>query len=209
MPCAARVAALVVCLWAPVDEPVRAAEPIVLVINVIDYAHVSSGVLSEAQHHVVRVYGIEGIKVVWRDDRPSPAAASSQLSVLILSDAMAAHKAATERVASDVLGTAALAPARRAWIFLSRIEDVAARRGLSAGLLLGHVIAHEVAHAVANVEHSDAGLMSARLFLTADAIQGFTNRQGQQLRLALQSIPAALETRDRSRAFRPAEPRPR
>jgi hypothetical protein len=200
-----RVAALVVSLSALVGRPIRAAEPVVLLINVIDYSHAASGILSEAQHHVARVYGAAGITVSWREGKPSPTAAAGQLCVLLLSDSMAAQKAATEKIGSDVLGTAAPAPARRAWIFLTRVEDIAARLGLSTGLVLGHVIAHEVAHTVANVEHADAGLMSAKLFLTADALQGFSDRQSQQLRRALQqsSDPATLEARDRSRPFRP------
>jgi hypothetical protein len=209
MPRAAGVAALVVSLSMFGGAPVRAAEPIVLVINVVDYTRTAAEKLSEAQHHVARVFGTAGIKVVWRED--ALATAAGQLNVLILSDSMAEHKTRTEKVAADVLGTAAPPPVRRVWIFLTRIEDVAARRGLSPGLVLGHVIAHEVAHSVANVEHSTAGLMSAKLLLTADAFQGFTDRQSQQLRVALQppSDRATLEARDRSRPFRPTEGRAR
>lgn len=212
MPRDVRVSMVVVSLLALVAMPVRAAEPVVLVINVIDYAQAAAGALSEAQHHVARVYGLAGVKVQWREDAPSSRAAhAGGLSVVILSDSMAAQKAAMEKIAPEVLGTAAPAPARRAWIFLSRIEDVAARRGLSTGLVLGHVIAHEVAHTLANVEHSGAGLMASRLRLTSDSLQAFTETESQQLRAALQrtSDPATLVARDRSRPFRPTDRRTR
>jgi hypothetical protein len=189
---------------------VGAAEPVALVINVIDYASTPAGLLIEAQHHVARLYGVAGVKVVWREKAPGTTATDvGQLSVIILSNSMAEHKAASETISPAVLGSAAPPPSRRVWIFLTRIEDVSARQGLSPGLVLGHVIAHEVAHTIANVEHSSAGVMNASLRVTSDTLQGFTEKESQQLRAALQATHHGLplDARNRSQGFRPSSDR--
>src|SRR5262245_16210236 len=205
-----RVAVLAILVSLIAACSAEAGERISLGIDVFDYARGSAGVLTEAQHHVTRLYGLAGISIVWRERRPPTSLSSvvkpGQISVVILSGPMAVQKAAREGIPADVLGTAAPAPARRVWIFLSRIQEFASRFGVSSGLVLGHVIAHEVAHTVANVEHSSAGLMAASFRPSLDTLQAFTDRQIQQIREAIRAADdrAVLEARNRPRAYRPA-----
>src|SRR5262245_20094325 len=200
-----RVAASAILVSALAASSSQAGERTSLAIDVFDHARGSAVLITEPQHHVARLYGLVGINVVWRErsiESLSGAAKAGQLSVVILSDTMAAQKAAKEGIPAGVLGTAAPAPARRVWIFLSRIEEFAARQGLSAGLVLGHVIAHEVAHTAANIEHSNAGLMAARLQPSPDTLQAFTDQQGRQLREAIRAAENSrtiLEARNRPR----------
>lgn len=201
-----RVAAIVLALSAGARTPALATDSPTLAIKVIDYAHAASGVLIEAQHHVTRVFGVAGVNVAWREGESAlPANATAQVTVLILSDAMAAGKIAKEHLSTGVLATAAPPPVHRAWIFLRRVEAAAELQRRSAGLALGHVIAHEIAHMVADVEHSGNGLMASALHLT-DALQGFTPEQGERIRAAVPMGPVMLDARDRSRTFRPNGP---
>jgi hypothetical protein len=200
-----RVAAIAIAVSAAAPTPAPATDSPTLAIRVIDYAHAASGVLIEAQHHVTRVLGVAGINVAWREgDAALPANATDQVTVLILSDAMAAEKIAKEHLSAAVLATAAPAPAHRAWIFLGRVQEAAELQRRSSGLALGHVIAHEIAHMVADVGHSNGGVMASSFHLT-DALQGFTPEQGDRIRAALQTHSGAvmLDARDRSGTFRP------
>src|SRR5262245_31209085 len=141
---ALRVAAVVTALTAALGAPVVAAESPTLVVRVVDYADASSSfVLIRAQHHVALLFGAAGINVAWRErNDDSPAKAAAEVTVLLLSDEMAEEKCAKEHIAKNVLGTAAPA-VQRAWIFLHRVQDVAAAQSQSAGIVLGRVIAHE------------------------------------------------------------------
>jgi len=200
-----RVAAVAVVVSIGSHAPALATDSPTLAIRVIDYAHAGSGVLIEAQHHVTRLLGAAGVAVAWREgDAALPANVTDQVTVLILSDAMAAGKIRTEHLSPAVLATAAPPPAHRAWVFLRRITEAAELQRRSAGLALGHVIAHEIAHMVAGVEHSENGVMAASFQLT-DNLQGFTREQGERIRAAVQldSGGVALDARNRSRTFRP------
>ena len=200
-----RVAAVAIALSAAARAPALATDSPTLAVRVIDYANAASGVLIEAEHHVTRVFGLAGINVAWREgDAALPPNAAAQVTVLILSDGMAAGKIAKEHLSTGVLATAAPPPAHRAWIFFRRVTEAAQLQRRSAGLALGHVIAHEIAHMVASIGHSDGSLMASSFHLT-DALQGFTRDQGERIRTAVQMNSGAvlLDARDRSRTFRP------
>jgi hypothetical protein len=200
-----RVAAIAIALSAAARTPALATDSPTLAVRVIDYANAASGVLIEAEHHVARVFGVAGINVAWREgDAAPPANAAAQVTVLILSDGMAAGKIAKEHLSTGVLATAAPPPAHRAWIFFRRVTEAAELQRRSAGLALGHVIAHEIAHMVASVGHSDGSLMASSFRLT-DGLQGFTREQGERMRAAVEMNSSAmmLVARNRSRAFGP------
>lgn len=183
---------------------VPAAPPPTIVVRVVDYAHPNVDVLIAAQHLVARVLGAVGVKAVWREvAKPEASAGPGDVTVLILSDEMTAAKSVKDKIAKEVLGTAIPPPTRRAWIFLGRIEDMAAAQGRSAGQVLGYVIVHEIAHMVAHLGHSDVGVMTATLRGHADGFQGFTAEQGRVLRgaLQLQATPVVLDARNRSKRF--------
>jgi hypothetical protein len=199
-----RVAAIAIALSAAARTPALATDSPTLAVRVIDYANATSSVLIEAEHHVARVFGVAGINVAWREGDAALTNAAAQVTVLILSDGMAAGKIAKEHLATGVLATAAPPPAHRAWIFFRRVAEAAELQRRSPGLALGHVIAHEIAHMVASVGHSDGSLMASSFHLT-DALQGFTRDQGERIRAAVETNSAAvmLDARDRSRTFRP------
>ena len=199
-----RVAALAVTVTSAIGLSAHAAQPPTIVVQVVDYAHPSVDVLVEAEHHVARVLGAAGVKAVWREvAKPEASSGPGDVTVLILSDAMTAAKTVKDRIAKEVLGTAVPPPTRRAWIFLSRIEDMAAGQGRSAGQVLGHVIVHEIAHMVAHIGHSDFGVMASTLRGNGDAFQGFTAEQGRLLRTTIQQKdqPVVLDARNRSKRF--------
>lgn len=199
-----RVAAIAIAVSAGARTPALATDSPTLAIRVIDYANAASGVLIEAEHHVTRVFGVAGITVAWREgDAALPPNAAAQVTVLLLSDVMAAGKIAKEHLSTGVLATAAPPPAHRAWIFFRRVAEAAELQRRSAGLALGHVIAHEIAHMVASVGHSDGSLMASSFRLT-DALQGFTREQGERIRAAVQLDGSAvtLDAGNRSRVFR-------
>jgi hypothetical protein len=198
-----RVAAVALAVSLGSRAPAVASGSPTLAIRVIDYAHAASGALIEAQHHVTRLFGVAGVTVAWREgDASLPATATDHVTVVILSDAMAAEKIAAEHLSSLVLATAAPPPAHRAWIFLRRVNEAAERQQRSPGLALGHVIAHEIAHMVASVGHSQSGVMASSVQFT-DSLQGFTREQGERIRAAVQLDGDArtLDARNRSRAF--------
>jgi hypothetical protein len=199
-----RVAAVAIALSAAARTPAFATDSPTLAVRVIDYAHAASGVLIEAEHHVTRVFGVAGINVAWREGEAAlPPNVAAQVTVLILSDGMAAGKIAKEHLSSGVLATAAPPPAHRAWVFFRRVAEAAELQHRSPGLALGHVVAHEIAHMMAGVGHSDGSLMASSFHLT-DGLQGFTREQGERIRAAVQMDSAAvLEARDRARTFRP------
>ncbi len=191
-------AALVFSVAASAVMPLTARERSVLIVNVVDYTNASPTTLVRAEHHLIQVYGAAGVLVLWRENLPLPAADSpARVDVHILSESMVRQKSASEQIQATVLGTAAPA-AKRAWIFLGRIEDVAHDRNISPGVLLGHVIAHEVAHAVANIQHSNSGLMAQAMDLKFDTLPELTKADSQKVRAALDLARSDTSVRHRS-----------
>src|SRR5262245_61613169 len=96
-----RVAVLAILVSQIAALSVEAGERTSLAIDVFDYARGSAGVLTEAQHHVSRLYGLAGISIVWRERSPeslSSVVKPGEISVVILSGSMAAQKAAKEGI---------------------------------------------------------------------------------------------------------------
>jgi hypothetical protein len=138
-----------------------------LVLHVRDYAGLSPTLLSEAKHEVTLIYDAAGVQTIWTNegDPSSDAAADGALhvKVLILSEEMSERKIAFDNVPNGVLGQAAHVT-RRAYVFMPRINRVAAGHHVDTGILLGKVIAHEVGHLVLpERSHSSTGIMGANL----------------------------------------------
>jgi hypothetical protein len=162
------------------------ADELSLMVYVIDCADVASGTLGTAEHAMTQAFGAAKIRTKWRDARtsPMPNVDPNQVTVVILSKEMSEQKAERDGISPYALATAAPA-ARRAWVFLNRVEEVARNQQVSVGTALGIVIAHEVAHVAAELPHTPRGIMSKELRVMADTFAGFSSEQGRQLTAAM------------------------
>jgi hypothetical protein len=167
----------------PAATPVEGAPH--LAVHIVDCVGLSSTVANGVQHAVIRILGTAGIHVTWSSGAPDTMLPPNDVVVVILSREMAMRKAAADRVADGVLGTASSA-ARRAWVFFDRVEDAAWRENEPLSPVLGGVIAHEAAHAVAGIAHSHGGVMSNTLGPAAQIYRGFSHDEGERLRAALE-----------------------
>ena len=158
-----------------------------LVVHVIDCADVPASVMRVAEHTVTQAFRSVGIRALWREDAgPDREASGPHVTVVILSKDMSRRKTARDATPGNALGTAA-PEARRAWIFIDRIHDVADLHQASPGAVLGIVTAHEVAHA-AGLSHSHDGIMEPQLRFSGNPVRGFNAGEGQQLKLALSRV---------------------
>jgi hypothetical protein len=155
-----------------------------LALHIVDCVGLSSTVANGVQHAVIRILSTAGIHVTWSSGAPDTVLPPSDVIVVILSREMAMRKAAADRVADGVLGTASSA-GRRAWVFFDRIEEVAWAGNEPLAPVLAGVIAHEAAHAVAGIVHSTGGVMSSTLGSTAQIYRGFSRDESERLRAAL------------------------
>jgi hypothetical protein len=167
--------------------PIQADE-LSLLVYVIDCAHVAPGNLITAEHAMTQAFGTANVRARWRDaaTSPPPSGEPNQVTVVILSPEMTEQKAARDHVAPTALATAA-APARRAWVFIGRVEDAAQAQHVSIGAALGTVIAHEVAHIAADMPHAPRGIMGRELRLNSNAFEGFSADEGQRLHTAMRA----------------------
>jgi hypothetical protein len=159
----------------------------VVVLHVADYAHVSRGVLTEAEQLAAEVYRKAGVRAVWTDG----AAATAQpdgafhVNVVLLSKDMVVKKSQSDGIPEQVLGRAAR-PTRRAYIFYDRVAYHAKLTGSGVPVLLGAVIAHEVGHLVLpGYSHSHSGIMRASWEVPLVRVPGFTSDQGTTIRSLL------------------------
>ncbi len=181
---------LIALLLVASDGRAETSQPPPLVVHVIDCARVSGSAMSVAEQAVTQAFRTVGIRAVWREDSGVEApSVGHHVTVVILSKAMSRRKATTDATPGNALGTAAPA-ARRAWIFIDRIHDLASRHQTSLGTLLGIVIAHEVAHVAADITHSRDSIMEPQLRITGNPLRGFNASEGQQLRHALSRVIA-------------------
>jgi hypothetical protein len=175
------------------------SQPIAL--HIVNYAHVPSWHLDAAHHQVIALLGAIGVRTVWRQTSggdPAPAGKGLRLTLLLLSPEMERRKAAAERIDGNVLAVAA-PEVGRAWAFYQRIERAAARTGHDVSVVLAHVLAHEIGHLVSAASgqsgHSEQGLMRGRLDLRTVPHEGFTEKQGAEIRAALRRVPVGSAAR--------------
>lgn len=170
--------------------------PLVLVICLHSYADVPRSELQPALDQTARAFRAVGVRTEWRD---SPAGQWStrpcELTLLLLSGEMTAHKALVDQIDSRVLGSSVPA-AGRAWIFMDRVAAVSARAGLKLSDILGQVITHELGHLVLLDRADGMGIMREHLQVTGAGSFRFTVSQGEQMRRRL-GEPVELLARDR------------
>jgi hypothetical protein len=169
----------------------------VVTLQIVNYAHVPAWHLDAAHHQVIALLGAIGVRTIWRESSvPNPGPADGlRFTLLLLSPEMEQRKSAAERIGTNVLAVAA-PEVGRAWAFYQRIERAAARTGQNVSVVLAHVLAHEVGHLVsAPSGHSDEGLMRGRLDLRSTPHEGFTAKQGEEIRAALGRVSVGRAAR--------------
>jgi len=169
--------------------PVQAGLDHTIVLDVRDRAGTSPQTLVEAEHDVGRILASIGTLLRWRIDSEGEGPSGS-VAVLLVSEAAAIRQSVSERLSSRVLGLSAPMPARRVWIYTTRIRSAAAVYDCSEGHLLGHVIAHEVLHAIAGLPHSPRGVMRSSPRAVAGALdETFTDEEVTKIREAFAPAP--------------------
>ena len=160
-----------------------------IVLHVDDFANVLPRDMGAAETIAARIFRTAGIQTVWRRGRqPLPRIEGAlYLKVLVLSQAMAVQKIASDGVGDNVLGQAAKA-CGRAYIFSHRVVALATRNQRSVGDVLGWVLAHELGHLVLpENSHSPTGIMSAAIDLSPRVTPAFTPEQTTAIREAVGS----------------------
>ena len=150
--------------------PEPALLPLKITVHVYNYARVSHRTLARAGHEARRLFLKVPIETEWLD---SPRSASERPCDHQLGPAHVVVNILPYPVAEgfeshdDALGVS-LAPSDGdfgscAYIFYSRISDVAHRTGVGEMPLLAYTLAHEVGHLLLGLNsHSAMGLMSGR-----------------------------------------------
>jgi len=133
------------------------AETPTVVLHVLDYVHLQSDELHEAQTLAAKVYSNIGVNVVWTDGTAgaAPADGARHLDVVILTPEMTKQRSAPP----GAFGQAG-PEQRRAYIYYKRIVDRAIETRSDPRRLLGVVFAHEVGHMLLPIySHTEEGLM--------------------------------------------------
>ena len=159
------------------------AETPTVVLHVLDYVHLQSDELHEAQSLAAKVYSKIGVNIVWTEGTAgaAPADGARHLDVVILTPEMTTQRSA----APGAFGQAGR-PQRRAYIYYKRIIDRAIETRSDPRHVLGFVFAHEVGHMLLPVySHSEEGLMRAQWAGTLKRIPDFLPSQGAEIRKEL------------------------
>jgi hypothetical protein len=156
-----------------------------IAVHLDDYAHLHPSALRHAQEEVTRIYAAAGVSVVWvRANDPLGTSGITDLRVVILDKEMTKRKIASDQVAATVLGQA-LPAARRAYIFSTRVTQVADQHAQAPAIVLGRVIAHEIGHLLLeNDGHADMGIMRSNLDMFT-LVERFTAAQAAAIRRTL------------------------
>jgi hypothetical protein len=157
-----------------------------IVLHVVNSANVPERELATAQHHIARVFTAIGVDIVWAQGPTTPDNPDArQISLILLSKAMAERQSAEENVPVNVLGRAAHG-GDRAWVFYERIANAARRHGLDIGTALARVLVHEIGHLLApTLGHAERGVMRGVLDLAPANSELFSAEQGIQIRRSL------------------------
>jgi hypothetical protein len=161
----------------------------VVVLHVIDYAHVTSGEIAEAEEQATRVYSAAGVRTIWTVGGAASAAQADgafHVDLVLLSKDMAARKIRSDGIdQQQTFGRASWAT-RRAYIFYDHIAAYAMQTTTPFTRVLGVVIAHEVGHLLLpDFSHTSAGIMRATWEGRIARVPGFTDAQGMAIRARL------------------------
>jgi len=167
------MAALPICATQVRAAPECRERDLAVTVQLHDYVHVPSERLSRAMEIVTQMYGKIGVRIDWlgvsrRDTRrvhstidpKTPRVPIAQITVIILTPAMAARG----RIPEGVLGYAAVpvegGMGRIAYMIYDRVRRVAEEGRVNEVALLGFVLTHETGHLLlGRGARSTAGLM--------------------------------------------------
>jgi hypothetical protein len=165
-----------------------AAQDATVVVHLEDHARVPPRDLEAVQKEADRIFRAAGVTVSWANPLRTTIADASQGGPPRVALVMVNLQTPFSGDASDtdeVLGRAA--PGRaRAWVFVNRIAESAAKGTVDARLLLARVIAHEIGHLLLpSAAHSHVGIMRPSFELDQVGLFLFTNEESRQIRAAL------------------------
>jgi hypothetical protein len=199
------IAALPICAIQARAAPECRERGLGVTVQIHDYVHLPGERLSRAMEIVTRMYDAIGVRIDWlgvlqRDtgrgrstvDEKASRAPVAQITVIILTPAMAARG----RIPDGVLGFAAVpvegGMGRIAYVIYDRIQRLAGEGRVNEVPLLGFVLAHETGHLLlGRGARSRAGLMKcqwdSRKIQEVDSVNmGFSELQAFQIRNTLE-----------------------
>jgi hypothetical protein len=126
-----------------------------VVVEIFDQAGLASEVLSQAKHHVSRLYSDVGVAVVWTD------AGAKQTPRRFVIRLIIRPKPPRSRMMGNALGNPS-GTGGTAFVYRDRVLDVARARDLPAARVLAYAMAHEIGHLLLPYpSHAVSGIMSA------------------------------------------------
>lgn len=169
------------------------SETTALVLYVDNYAGVPPSLLIGAEKEAQRIYAAAGLRTFWVNDERDPGKVRlgrvRYLRVLRLCPKMSARKISADEVPDNVLAQAGHSTGR-AYIFIHRVMDAAARLESHPEIVLGRVLAHEVGHLLLpRPGHAQKGLMKSGLDFRSRAADTFTATERAAIKLALAVRP--------------------
>jgi hypothetical protein len=174
------------------DARAETTDPLTLQVMIHDETGIPLAALHRTQAEASRIFKAAGITLTWVPPGEVPA---NSLIVKIVETPIG-QKSRNPNVLGVSPGSKE-APGRVAWLYYSRIHDLARFLHLEVSQLLGHVMAHEMGHLVLPYgAHAAAGLMKAgwdtqQAYLAATGALTFEPSQAALIRKRLRRASQA------------------
>jgi len=169
------------------DATAETADPLALQVMLHDEIGIPLAALRQSQIEASRIFKAVGITLTWVPPGEVPA---NSLIIKIVNTPIG-DKSRNPNVLGVSPGSKD-APGRVAWLYYSRIQELARFLHLEVAQLLGHVMAHEMGHLLLPHDaHAAAGLMkrgwdNRQAILAATGSLTFEASQAAQIRTRLQ-----------------------
>jgi len=159
----------------------------VVVLHVTDYVSVQTVLLQRAQTAASKVYAQIGVEVEWTTGWAAlaPPDGAQHFDVVFLTQDMPAYRESNAKTFGK-----ASPPARRAYVFFSRVLDHARATISDPSQVLALVLAHELGHLLLPDEgHSRGGIMRAEWGGSLFDVPPFSRAQAATIRARLAANP--------------------
>jgi hypothetical protein len=186
--------ALVAGLTCSSKATAETTDPLTLQVMLQNEIGIRIATLHQTQAEASRIFKAARITLIWLPPGEVPA---NSLIIKIVETPIG-QKSRNLNVLGETRRVQIEAPGRMAWLYYSRIHDLARFLHLEVSQLLGHVMAHEMGHLLLPYgAHADAGLMKAgwdahQAFLAASGALTFEPSQAALIRTRLGRASQAL-----------------